>query len=163
MSNIRISQENYDNLKSIMYGRSWDQLLADLARPYLQTNNNTPINQASAQESTIVPAPYTEHDRAIILPSGTVLVDNDRNIIDINGQYITFQDGLTARKMVKYLKEYTGHSFQYMINEWRGNEVTVQRWYTTYDDANGIQAIELAETELFLRSKGINPLATPTT
>lgn len=54
MPSIRISQETYDNLKSIMNGRSWDGLLADLAQPHLYTNNNAPPKPA--------PAPLQEPD-----------------------------------------------------------------------------------------------------
>lgn len=112
------------------------------------TNNNAPPKPPIPP----APAPYIEHNRAVILPSGTVLVNEEHNIVDINGQPIVFPDIPSARKMVRYLKEYTSNPFQRCINPWQGSIITIERWYTEHDEKNGIPAIELAETIKFLRT-----------
>lgn len=160
MPSIRISQETFDRAKSLMAGQSWD-LFFNKAMDHLCMQSRTNNNVSTDQEPTVVSAPYVEHNRAIILPSGTVLVDEERMVVDINGQPIIFPDTPSARKMTKYLKKYTGHYFICTVNPWRDHIITCERVYSLTADGDAIRAMELEETINFLRSNGMNPLATP--
>ena len=159
---VKLTDEAYECGKSAMKpGESWSTWVIRMAK--LSGADHTNNNASAKPPIPPSPVPYVEHDRAIILPSGTVLVNQDKEIIDINGNAIIFPDIPSVRKMVKYLREYTSHPFQRTINPWRGNIITIERWYTEQDIQSGIPAAELAESQQFMRSKGMNPLATPTT
>ena len=151
MATIRLNEDVYERAKSFMDGRSWNQFLNDLMDQACKSPGANRTNNNASAKPPIPPSPvpYVEHDRAIILPSGTVLVNQDKEIIDINGNAIIFPDIPSVRKMVKYLREYTSHPFQRTINPWRGNIITIERWYTEQDIQSGIPAAELAESQQF--------------
>lgn len=165
MTQIRISQDNYDKFKSIMNGRSWDQILADAYRLLTQqcTNNNTSTDVPSTAPE---PKPYVEYGSAIILPTGTVLVDSDRYILDITGARIRFTDFKAAIKTVRYLRTYTSHQFNsHDEQEYRAAHF-VRRWYTADDYQNKREQQELLETSQFLASVNhalsTNPISSAT-
>lgn len=145
---VKLTDEAYECGKSAMLpGETWSTWVIRMAK---SSGANRTNNNASAKPPIPPsPVPYVEHDRAIILPSGTVLVNQDKEIIDINGNAIIFPDIPSVRKMVKYLREYTSHPFQRTINPWRGNIITIERWYTEQDIQSGIPAAELAESQQF--------------
>lgn len=118
MPSIRISQENYDELKAMMHGRSWDQLLHDLrtgasgAPGQIHTNNNVPPKPPTPP----VPDPLT----------------------------MTFGSISDAVKVVKKLNRKVGWQQYFINNDPFDNVISIKRHPTLEEKAKAaIEAEEL--------------------
>jgi hypothetical protein len=112
MPSIRISQKNYDNLKSIMNGRSWDHLLSDLVYPHLCTNDN-----ASTAPPKPVPAIVSRPNEPIMIAPGRAKTNDKNHLIDINDNRIVFITIRDAQKVARKLNLEAGRIAYMPVND----------------------------------------------
>jgi len=144
MATIRVSDETLQRIKSLSDGQSADKFLNKLMNQ-ICTNNN------ASTETPTEPEP----NKPVILPSGTVLVDSDRYVLDGFGNRCKYPGGhKDAVKVIKYLKLMTSHPFNsHDEQEYRAAHF-IRRWYTADDYQSNLDKQELEETSQYLTSHG---------